>query len=452
MPANPKIVVRFDFPYDPSMAARFAREADIELRTCARTEAENGAWSDLGEAHVYLISSAKDELPRQWFATAELLRRCPKLLCVSTSGAGYDTVDVEACSKAGIIVVNQAGMNAGAVAEHTLGMMLALSKRIAECDRRLRRERGFAREDLMGREISGKVLGLVGIGHVGTRVARLAQAFAMTVLAYDPYLSAEEIARRGARSVSLDELLAQSDFVSIHCPRTTETVGLVSAARLALLPRHAVVVNTARGGIVDETALAAASALQASKEFFASGGNPAQRVDGSPPETATSLRDATDADTVAWYKGDNSAGDPREDALAKVDKTITVAYGLRANESGFATMFANLAALAAADFSAGDSTASGQSSEMIRRVRVNLADGTGLVNATTTEMAGRQVMLDQAKDRLTITKSTLADLTDQVEGADINETSANLLSLQTRLQASYEATAIVFKLNLADYL
>ncbi len=115
-------------------------------------------------------------------------------------------------------------------------------------------------------------------------------------------------------------------------------------------------------------------------------------------------------------------------------------------------MFANLGALAAADFSSGDNDASSQSSEMIRRIRVNLADGTGLVNATTTEMAGRQVMLDQAKDRLTIAKSTLAELTDQVEGVDITETSANLLSLQTRIQASYEATAIVFKLNLADYL
>ena len=194
MAANPKIVVRFNFPYDPTMDERFAREADIELRTCDRSGADGRAWSDLAEAHVYLISSAKDELPRQWFATAELLARCPKLVCVSTSGAGYDTVDVAACSKAGVIVVNQAGMNALSVAEHTLGMMLSLSKRIAECDKRLRRERGFAREELMGREISGKVLGLVGIGHVGTRVAHLANAFGMTVLAYDPYVSAEEIA------------------------------------------------------------------------------------------------------------------------------------------------------------------------------------------------------------------------------------------------------------------
>ena len=172
MPANPKIVVRFDFPYHPAMAERFAREDDIDLRTCARAAAESLGWSALNEAHVYMISSAKDELPRRWFVTDELLQRCPKLLCVSTSGAGYDTVDVEACSKAGVIVVNQAGINAPAVAEHTLGLMLALSKRIAETDRRLRRERGFAREDLMGREISGKTLGIIGIGHVGTRVAQ----------------------------------------------------------------------------------------------------------------------------------------------------------------------------------------------------------------------------------------------------------------------------------------
>jgi D-3-phosphoglycerate dehydrogenase len=255
MSANPKIVVRFDFPYDPAMAERFAREDDIDLRTCARAGPENLAWSALHEAHVYMISSAKDELPRRWFVTGELLQRCPKLLCVSTSGAGYDTVDVDACSEAGIIVVNQAGMNAPAVAEHTLGLMLALSKRIVETDRLLRRERGFSREDLMGREISGKTLGVVGIGHVGTRVARLAQAFGMTVLAYDPYVAAEEIARRGARSVSLDELLAQSDFVSIHCPRTSETMGMIDARAFARMKKGARFVTTARGGIHDEAAL-----------------------------------------------------------------------------------------------------------------------------------------------------------------------------------------------------
>lgn len=255
MPANPKIVVRFDFPYHPAMAERFAREDDIDLRTCARTADESLGWAALGEAHVYMISSAKDELPRRWFVTGELLQRCPKLICVSTSGAGYDTVDVAACTKAGVVVVNQAGINAPAVAEHALGLMLALSKRIGETDWRLRRERGYSREDLMGREISGKTLGIIGIGHVGTRVARLAQAFGMIVLAYDPYVAAEEIARRGARSASLDELLAQSDIVSIHCPRTSETIGMIDARALARMKLGALFVTTARGGIHDEAAV-----------------------------------------------------------------------------------------------------------------------------------------------------------------------------------------------------
>jgi D-3-phosphoglycerate dehydrogenase / 2-oxoglutarate reductase len=258
MTANPKIVVRFDFPYDAAMDERFAREPDIALRTCDRAASDDRIRAELAAAHVYLISSAKDELPRQWFATAELLARCPKLVCVSTSGAGYDTVDVDACTKAGVIVVNQAGMNAGAVAEHTLGMMLSLSKRIGESDHRLRRERGFAREEVMGRDIAGKVLGVVGIGHVGTRVARLADAFGMTVLAYDPYVSAADIVARGARPAALDELLAQSDFVSIHCPRSAETVGLIGERALARMKRGAMLITTARGGIVDEAALFAA--------------------------------------------------------------------------------------------------------------------------------------------------------------------------------------------------
>ena len=260
MAANPKIVVRFDFPYDPVMEARFAREADIELVTCARAAAEAKTRAALADAHIYLISSAKDELPRQWFATADLIARCPKLLCVSASGAGYDTVDVDACTKAGIIVVNQAGQNAGAVAEHTLGLMLSLSKRIGECDRRMRREIGFAREEVMGRDISGRVLGVVGIGHIGTRVTGLAKAFGMEVLAYDPYVAADEIARRGARPVSFADLLAQSDFISIHCPRNAETIGMIGADAFARMKPGASLVTTARGGIVDEAALYAALA------------------------------------------------------------------------------------------------------------------------------------------------------------------------------------------------
>jgi D-3-phosphoglycerate dehydrogenase len=136
--------------------------------------------------------------------------------------------------------------------------MLDLSRRISETDRRLRRERGFRREDVMGRELRGKVLGLVGIGHIGRRVARLARAFGMTVLATDPYLAGEEIERRGARPVSLDELLRESDVVSLHCPRDKTTLKMMDAGRFAAMKRGAYFVSTARGGIHDEAALAEA--------------------------------------------------------------------------------------------------------------------------------------------------------------------------------------------------
>jgi D-3-phosphoglycerate dehydrogenase len=248
-------VVRFDVWTSLVFDQRLANEPDIDVAVCAVAGPDAANWAALEQAHVYHITTAKDELPRRWFVTADLLARCSRLLCVSSSGAGYDTVDVAACTRAGVAVVNQAGGNANSVAEHALGLMLALSRRIVESDRRLRRERGFAREDLMGREISGKVLGVVGIGHTGARVASLARAFDMTVLASDPYLRPDEIARRGAAAVSLDELLARSDIVSLHCPRAANTVGMIDAPALRRMKRGALFVTTARGGIHDEAAL-----------------------------------------------------------------------------------------------------------------------------------------------------------------------------------------------------
>jgi D-3-phosphoglycerate dehydrogenase len=122
----------------------------------------------------------------------------------------------------------------------------------------MRRERGFAREAVMGRDISGRVLGVVGIGHIGTRVTALAKAFGMEVLAYDPYVVADEIVRRGAKSVSFSDLLAQADFVSIHCPRNAETLGMIGADAFARMKPGTSLITTARGGIVDEAALFAA--------------------------------------------------------------------------------------------------------------------------------------------------------------------------------------------------
>jgi D-3-phosphoglycerate dehydrogenase len=255
MSTQRKHVVRFDLPVNPAFEERLGREPDIDLALCARAGADEAGWAALARAHVYHVSAAKDELPRTWFVSAELLLRCPSLLCVSSAGAGYDTVDVAACTKAGVAVVNQSGGNADSVAEHTFGLMLAVSRRIVECDQRLRLEQGFSREDVMGHEIGGKVLGIVGIGHVGSRVASLAHAFGMQVLATDPYLTEEEIGRRGAEAVKLDELLSRADIVSLHCPRDKDTLGMIDARALGRMKPGALFVTTARGGIHDEAAL-----------------------------------------------------------------------------------------------------------------------------------------------------------------------------------------------------
>lgn len=218
----------------------------------------------LAAAHGYQVGASRDELARHFHVTKELLDQCPKLLIVSSNGAGYDTVDVEACTEAGVLVLNQAGGNAQSVAEHALGMMLSLSKRIVEVDKALRREGTFERTAYKGGEVFGKTIGIIGIGHVGGKLASMCKsALGMTVLAYDPYLGDNEIAARGANKVELEQLLKASDFVSINCPLTAETRGMIGETQLALMKPSAMLITTARGSIHDEKALE--DALRANK-------------------------------------------------------------------------------------------------------------------------------------------------------------------------------------------
>jgi D-3-phosphoglycerate dehydrogenase / 2-oxoglutarate reductase len=225
---------------------------------------DNGGLTDpakavLAAAHAYQTGSTRDELVTHYHTAAELLQHTPNLLIVSTNGAGYDTVDVKACTERGILVVNQAGGNAESVAEHVLGMLLSLSKRVVECDRALRAGTLNDRGDFTGREAHGKTIGIVGIGNVGRRVAELCHGLLrMEVLAYDPYVDAAEACRRGASKVELDELLRSADFVSINCPLTEETRGMIGAREYELMKPTAYFITTARGFIHDEAALEAA--------------------------------------------------------------------------------------------------------------------------------------------------------------------------------------------------
>ena len=210
----------------------------------------------LAAAHAYQVGAARDELARHFHVDQDLLKRAPNLLVVSSNGAGYDPVDVEACTAAGVAVVNQSGGNAHSVAEHALAMLITLSKRIIQADRAIRREANVNRNALIGMEVQGKTIGIVGLGNVGRRIAALCKGLlSMNVLAYDPYLSVTEMAERGGEKVALEDLLRRSDYVSISCPLTKESRSMIGAREFALMQPHAYFITTARGFIHDEAAL-----------------------------------------------------------------------------------------------------------------------------------------------------------------------------------------------------
>jgi len=259
MAGNVKRVFYVKYVADPIYIEILGKRPEVRLDRLDNDSADDVAVAILEAAHVYQIGSARDEIAAKYHVTNGLLASMPNLLVVSTNGAGYDTVDVADCTAAGVLVVNQSGGNREAVAQHVLGMMLCLAKNIVETDRALRRGTLTDRNHYRGRELQGRTIGIIGIGNIGRRVAELCgRLFDMSVIAYDPYLTAEEIAARGAVKVELDALLRRADFVSINCPLTAETRGMIGARALALMQPHAYLISTARGFIHDEKALLAA--------------------------------------------------------------------------------------------------------------------------------------------------------------------------------------------------
>ena len=230
-------------------------------RTRSRSSASPRCPTSTCAASRWTRRATRSELPAEFAADAAFLARCPALLAVSTQGSGSDTVDLDACTAAGVIVVNQAGGNKEAVVEHAMGMMLCLTKRIFEADRATRTSSGVDRHALMGHDLYGRTLGIVGLGNTGTRLAGIAKAaFSMQVIAFDPFIAPAQFAERGAEAVDFATLLARSDFVSVHCPRNASSEGMFDAAAFRAMRPHAYFVTTARGGIHDERALADALA------------------------------------------------------------------------------------------------------------------------------------------------------------------------------------------------
>jgi len=205
----------------------------------------------LAGAHGLVVRSATD-------VDAALVAAAPLLEVIGRAGIGVDNIDLEAATTAGVLVVNAPTANAISAAEHTMALLLAQARSVPEADASLRRG-AWERSRFRGVELHGKVLGVVGLGRIGGMVAERAAAFGMEVLAHDPYVAPERARRLGVELVDdLATLLGQCDFLTIHLPLTRDTEGLIDAAALASARDGIRIVNTSRGGIVDEDALAAA--------------------------------------------------------------------------------------------------------------------------------------------------------------------------------------------------
>jgi glyoxylate reductase len=224
------------------------------VRIAATQTLPGPAWDELPDVELLPAWPPQEPLPGVAVLVAAVARvgaaeldLLPDLRLVANYGVGYDTVDVAACRERGVAVTNTPGVLDAAVADLTVALILACRRHLVASDRFVREQRwrrGWARPELLGRDLAGSTLGLVGRGRIGSEVARRAEAFGMRVVHH-----------RRSDGVALEELLRTADVVSLHVPLTDETRGLLSRERLALLQDGATLINTARGAIVDEEAL-----------------------------------------------------------------------------------------------------------------------------------------------------------------------------------------------------
>jgi phosphoglycerate dehydrogenase-like enzyme len=210
----------------------------------------------LGEIDPQQIGGAQGVIVLGPRVTAHSLSRPDNLLAIGRYGVGYDSVDVEACTAADVALVTTVGAVDRSVAEATVGWMLALSHRVLIKDRLVRQSRWSERSGQMGAELRDRTLGVIGMGGIGRALVQLLAGFGMNQpLAFDPFLDREVAERMGVKLVGLETLMSQADFVSIHCPLNDKTRDLLGQRELAWMKRDAWLINTARGGIVNEDAL-----------------------------------------------------------------------------------------------------------------------------------------------------------------------------------------------------
>ena len=189
--------------------------------------------------------------------TADIIEAADRLKIIGRAGVGLDNVDLKAATKKGIVAMNTPGGNTTSTAEHTMSLILALSRSIPQAYVSLKSGK-WERSKFMGIELYGKTLGIVGFGRIGSTVARMAKAFGMKILAFDPFISAEAALKMEVELVDFKALLQRSDFLTVHTPKSEDTSHLISQKEIALMKKGVRIVNCARGGIIDEQALAEA--------------------------------------------------------------------------------------------------------------------------------------------------------------------------------------------------
>ncbi len=226
------------------------------LRRVAEVDVKTGLPKDelaaiIGEYDALAVRSETK-------VTAEVLANAKNLKIIGRAGVGVDNIDVEAATKRGILVVNSPDGNTIAAAELTLGMLLAMARNIPQADASLRGGE-WKRAKYMGSEVYAKTLGVVGLGKIGREVARRAQAFEMPIIGYDPYLKPEQAEALGIKLVDLPTLYKEADYITVHVPKTKDTTGMIGAEEIAQMKPTVRLINCARGGIIDEAALAEAA-------------------------------------------------------------------------------------------------------------------------------------------------------------------------------------------------
>jgi D-3-phosphoglycerate dehydrogenase len=238
-----KVVVSDDLPASALELLRSEAGWQVDAKS-GRPAAELAVA--LADADALLVRSATK-------VTADLLASAPKLRIVARAGTGVDNVDVAAASARGILVVNAPGANSISVAEHACALILALARSVPAADRAMK-EAKWEKKRFLGTELRGKTLGIAGFGRIGQEVAQRARAFGMRVVAHDPFISRDLAEGMGVELLSLDEMCAAADFLTLHLPSTSDTRHLLNAERLARMKPGVRIINTARGELIDEAA------------------------------------------------------------------------------------------------------------------------------------------------------------------------------------------------------